>query len=206
MPAPAEVGTTAARARRARGELQHALQGLLERRHVEDLRTDVAVDSRHVQVRQPRREGVGGGRAVVRDPELVALEAGGNVGVGARVDVGVHAKGHGRANAHGAGDGVEPLELGLALDVEAAYPGRERGTDLVHALAHAREDDPVGAPAGRQHARELAPGDDVEAGAEREDAEHGEVGVRLDRSRRWSVPKARASKGVRQAARSTARE
>ena len=89
---------------------------------------------------------------------------------------------NGRDSAHEARHGVEALELGLALHVEAAYPGRERGAHLGLGLAHAREEDAIGAAACGEHARELPARDDVEAGAQaRECVEDGEVGVRLDR-------------------------
>ncbi len=102
--------------------------------------------------------------------------------MGARVDVRVHAQRHRGAHAQRARHRVQALELRLALDVEAADPRQERGADLLHGLAHAREDDAVGAPAGGEDARELPAGDDVEARPEAgEDAQHREVGVRLHR-------------------------
>ncbi len=164
------------------GELQHALERRLERRHVEDLRADVAVDAGHLEVRESRREVVGGQRALVRDAELAPAQSRGDVGVRARVDVGIDAQGHRRAPSHRAGDRIEALELRLALHVEAADAGGEGRADLLLALADPGEDDALGPAAGGQHAREFAARDDVEAGTEpREDAEDGEVGVRLDR-------------------------
>ena len=119
-------------------------------------------------------------RVRVRDAELVGRESRGDIGMGARVDVRVDAQRHRRDLAHRARDGVQPLDLGIALDVEAADAGGERGAHLRFRLADAGEDDAVGPSARREHARELAAGDDVEARAQaRQHVEHREVRVRL---------------------------
>ena len=52
-----------------------------------DLRADVAVDADHLQARQRGGALVGAQRALVRDAELVALQAGGDVGMRLGVDV-----------------------------------------------------------------------------------------------------------------------
>ena len=78
--------------------------------------------------------------------------------------------------------GIDALQLGDGLDVEAQDVCRQRPLDLALALADAREHDFRRACTGCQHAFELSTGNDVEAGAEpRQHIEHGEVGVRLHR-------------------------
>src|SRR5260221_2861697 len=169
-------------ARERIGELQPALDRLVERGCIEDLRSDVAADPDHAQVHERRRVTVGRQRARVRDPELVARHAGGYVGVRLRVDVRVDAKRHRRAHAHGARDGVQALELRLALDVEALDARFQRRAHLGPRLADAGEDHFRGRPARGQHARELASRDDVEPGAQApQHVEHREVRVGLHR-------------------------
>ncbi|MCY1382011.1 hypothetical protein D9M69_699870 [compost metagenome] len=72
-------------------QVEHAVAGVQVGRGFGDLRADVAVDADHLEARQPGGVLVGLHRAVVRDAELVALEAGGNVGMRLRVDVRIDA-------------------------------------------------------------------------------------------------------------------
>ena len=84
--------------------------------------------------------------------------------------------------ARAACDRVQELELGRRLHVEAVDPCGERGSHLVGGLADAGEDDLSGFAARGEDTRELAPRDDVEAAAgPREQVEHREVRIRLDR-------------------------
>src|SRR5690606_26850404 len=109
------------------------------------------------------------------DAELVALEAGGDVGVGLRVDVRIDAQRDRRLLAEFAGDRVQVVELGGRFDVEAADAGLQRLAHLGTSLADAGEHHLVGTATGGEHAGELATRDDVETGAEareyRQDAE-----------------------------------
>ncbi len=164
------------------GELQHALERLGERRGFEDLGADVAADARHAKVGQTRGAAVRGERAGVRNAEFVSRHARRDVGMGARIHVGVDAQRHRRAPAGRGRHRIEALELRLALDVEALDARFERHAHLRFRFAHAGEDHPIGAPAGREHARELPARDDVEARAHAgEKVEDREVGVRLHR-------------------------
>ena len=156
--------------------------GFGHRGRVEELGADVAVDARDLDGGHPgglavEVEGLGEGHA-----ELVAAQAGGDVGVGVGVDVGVHAEGDRRALAELGGHVVQAVELGGGFDVEAADAGLEGEAHLVDALADAREDHLARVAAGRQHAGQLAAGDDVEAGAELgEHRQDAQAGVGLDR-------------------------
>jgi hypothetical protein len=83
----------------------------------------------------------------------------------AGVHVRVDADADGRAPATGPGHLVDDVQLGQALDVEAADARLERAADLGARLADAREHDLAGRAAGGQHALQLAARDDVEAAA-----------------------------------------
>ena len=118
----------------------------------------------------------------MRDAELVVLQAGGDVGVRAGVDVRVHAQADRRTPTQRQRLGIEQVELGHALDVEAAHTGVQRLAHLGAGLAHAGEHDPRCITAGGQHACEFAAGDDVESAAGlREGLQHGEAGIGLHR-------------------------
>ena len=54
-------------------------------------------------------------RAFVGHAKFVAFEAGGNVGVGLRIHIGVHAQAHRSAHTHLAGHRIEHLEVPEAL-------------------------------------------------------------------------------------------
>ena len=84
------------------GDLGQPLVGGIERGKVGDLAADVGGDALDADSRQARRLGVNRPRAVGGYPELVLGLAGGDLGVGARVDVGVHPhRDAGRAAAGG---------------------------------------------------------------------------------------------------------
>ena len=152
-----------------------------------DLRADVAVDADHAQAGQRRRAGRWHG-ALVGDAELVALQAGGDVGVGLGVHVGVDADADRCAQAHGLGDFAEHLQLGLALDVEAANAGLQRLAHLGAGLAHAGEDLRRVA-AGGHHAFSSPPDDvDVAAAGARNSRKHGQRSWPSWRSRSAPAP------------------
>ena len=100
------------------------------------------------------------------DAELVVLEARGNVGVRLRINVGIAADRDGCAHAELGRNAVDPLEFGLALDVEAADARLEREGDLAGGLADAGVDDLLGAEAGAKRAGDFAAAHGVDAGAE----------------------------------------
>jgi hypothetical protein len=92
-------------------QAQHLVGGFGGRRRVEQLRTDVAVDALDLQVRQRRGAPVDVEGLVEGNAELGGLEAGGDVGMGARVDIGIDAQRHRRAAAELASDFVELFQL-----------------------------------------------------------------------------------------------
>ena len=73
-------------------QVEQAVQRVEVGSDLGDLRADVAVDADHLEARQRRCAPVRCQRLVVRDAELVALQAGRDVGVRLGVDVGVDAQ------------------------------------------------------------------------------------------------------------------
>ena len=82
-------------------QIEQPLQRVQVGFDLRDLRADVAIDADHAQPRQRGGAAVGGQRLVVGDAELVVLQPGGDVGVGAGIDVGVDAQAHRRGAALG---------------------------------------------------------------------------------------------------------
>ncbi|MNZ26104.1 hypothetical protein D3C78_432870 [compost metagenome] len=161
---------------------QQAVEGVEEGLQAGELGADVAVDAYHVQVRQGGGMGVDGFRFVDGDAELVFLEAGGDVGMGAGIHVGVHPQRHRGLHFHGRGHVLQALQLVARLDVEAVHAGFQGAAHVVAALADAGEDDAPGRAAGGEDAFQLAAGNDVEARPlARQQVQHAEVGVGLDR-------------------------
>jgi hypothetical protein len=102
-----------------------------------DLRTDVEIDAGDFQTRQRGCVPVGRHGVLVRDAELVALQPGGDVGVGAGVHIRVDAQAHACGAAGGQGHLGQHVELGLAFHVEAQHAGFQRAVHVGTALAHA---------------------------------------------------------------------
>lgn len=117
-----------------------------------------------------------------RDAELVVALARGDLGVGMRVDIRVDADGDGGLDAEGAGDVVQPRQLGLALDVkreDAVFQGQ---LDLGLGLAHAGKDALLDIPAGSDDAANFAAAHEIETRPQvREVPQHGQARIRLHR-------------------------
>ena len=132
-------------------------------------------------VRELPRAAVKRRRLLDGNAELALFEAGGDIGMRARIHIRIDAQAHRRHAAQGAGNVVQPLEFGVGFDVEAMNPGRKRCAHLGLGLAHTRKHDLRGFTTGTQHALELAARNNVEAAAQaREQVEHRKVGVGLD--------------------------
>ena len=116
----------------------------------------MAVDPHHTQPGQGGGVPVGGQRVLVRDAKFVALQPGGNVGVRFGVHVGVDAQADRRAQAQRGGHLAQHVQLGLALDVEAADARLQRLPHFGARLADARKNHLGRIPAGGQHALQLA--------------------------------------------------
>ena len=178
-------------------EVQQTVQRVEIGFQLRDLRTDVAVDAHHPQARQRRGVAVGGHRFVVRNAELVALESRGDVGVRARIDIGVDAQAHRRSAAQGARFLVQRIDLAQAFDVEAAHTGQQGLAHVGAGLANAREDHLRRVAASNQHPRQFTAGHDVKTAAcLRKGLQHGQRGVGLHRVTQ-QMPPALQGPGVR---------
>ena len=145
-----------------------------------ELRADMHGHAHHVEVGQAAGQREGLAREIDVDAELVLLAARRDLGVGLGIDVGIDADGDVGLHAELAGDGVQRLELGRALDVDLADARLQRGHQLRRLLADAGIDDALGRDAGRQRAAHLAYRDDVGAGAHlAEQADDRQVAVGL---------------------------
>ncbi len=172
VPRGAEVGDEAA----------DAFERGLERREAGQLAADMERDSAHLETRQRGEPAEDFGRAVDADAELVLGLAGRNLGMRSRVDVGIDAQHRARGRFAGQRDFGERDAFGFVLDVELADAAVEALRQFGARLADARKDDVLGRHARRERAFELAARHDVGAiTLPREDAQHAEVGIALDR-------------------------
>jgi len=102
------------------------------------------------------RHGVG-----IGDAKLAFLQAGRNVRVRLRINIGIDAKTDRRALGHGAGQPVDPVELGAGFHIEALDAMRQGQTDFISVLPTPEK---IVWPdrRGGQHALEFAARDDIE--------------------------------------------
>ncbi|MNN06798.1 hypothetical protein D3C81_1196000 [compost metagenome] len=163
-------------------QVEQAVEGIEEGLDRGQLRADMAVDTHYIQVRQLRgahvdRLGIGDG-----DAELVLFEAGGDVRVSTGVHVRVDPQRDRRNLAHLGGNHLQALKLVGGFDVEAVHADFQGAAHVVTGLADAGEHHAISAPARGQDTLQFTAGDDVEACAEaRQDVQHAQVGVGLDR-------------------------
>ena len=163
-------------------ERQSAIQGIDEWRQGRELRSDMEVDALDGDAAEVRRTGKQRGRIVDGNAKLVFLQTSGDIGMGIGIDIGIHAHGDWRDRTEAGRHSIEPLQLSLGFDVETIDSGLQSAAHLRLTFADTGEHHLRGIPAGGQYALQLARRDDVEAGAEtREDIQHAEVGVGLDR-------------------------
>ena len=164
-----DVAHRAAAALQARDQLVDAVAQRREIHHVQDLRSDVEMQAAVADVRQAQRQVHDLVELLVVDAELVLRQAGGDAGVRVRSDVGIDAQAHGRHDAHFARQGVDHLQLGRRLDVEAGDAGLQGDADLRVALADAREHDALRGEPRRQGGEHFAAAHAVGAEAPRRD-------------------------------------
>ena len=118
-------------------QVEHTVQRIQVRPHAGDLRADVAVNADDLQPAQAGRSLVHLNRALVGNAKLVALQAGGNVGMRLCIHVGVDAQTDGGQHANLTSHCVEHLELALALHVEALDARQQGSAHLGAGFAHA---------------------------------------------------------------------
>ena len=144
-------------------KIEQPVQCVEVRAGLRDLGADVAVDAHDVQPRKCSCPKIGGDGALMRDAELVGLQAGGDVGVSLGVDVGVDAQADACASTHIHGDLRQHIQFGVAFDVEAHHPGQQRLLEFLAGLSNARKQYLGGLAAGGKNTLQLATRDDVEA-------------------------------------------
>ena len=163
-------------------QVEQAVQRVEVGRDLGDLRADVAVDADHPDAGQCGGAAVEGQGSAVRNAELVALQAGGDVGVGLGVDVGVHAQADRGGQAQADGHLGQPIQLIFALDVEAFHTGLQRAAHLGAGLADAGEHHLGWVAADGDHAGQFTTRDDVETQPlVGEGLDHREVRIGLHR-------------------------
>ena len=154
----------------------------LERVEAGELAADMERNAAQFQAGQPREPVEYLRSDVDADAELVFGLAGRNLGVGACVDVGIDAQHRLRGDFLPRCDLRERDAFGFMFDVELADAAVETERQLGARLSDARKDDVFGRHPRRDRAFELAARHDVGAIAlPREDTQHAEVGVALDR-------------------------
>ena len=128
--------------RSSRASVDDRRRGAPERIEVGDLRADVGVEADDLEP-VGAREARGRCRATasIGDAELVGLQAGRDVRMAPRVDVGVHPQRDARARLPLARQHVDPLELPFRLGVDRPDAEVDRLRQLRRGLADAGEDD-----------------------------------------------------------------
>ena len=140
---------------------------LADRPQVEDLRADMALEPHHLDSGLRPRPPQDGGRRRDVDPELVLLESRRDVGMGASIDIRVHAQRDADGPAEARTDRGEAPDLVLALRVDVPDSGAHRLLQFRFALPHSREHDSLGRETGAQGGLKLQARDDVGPGAAR---------------------------------------
>lgn len=125
---------------------------------------------------------VGRGRLCERNSELVCGLAGGDLGVGVRVNVGIDADCNGGLHSKLSGDVVDAGHLGVALHVEGVDPMFEGEGDFLLGFTHTCKDALVDVSPGCQDPTQFAAADEIKGRPEiREQAQHRQRGVCLHR-------------------------
>ena len=124
---------------------------------------------------------VGGQGLFVSHAKLVALQAGGDVGVGSRVHIGVHTQADVRGHADFDSDPRQHFEFSRAFHIEALHAGFHGHGHLGAGLANARENTTFDAePPAARDARQFTGRDDVKAAAcLSKGLQHGQIRVGL---------------------------
>ena len=108
--------------------------------HLQDLGTNVVVDSKELHVVQAKRKLQYTRELLVVDAEFVLRQAGGDVGVGMGTDVRVDPEAYRRHDALGCGQFVNHHQLRRGLHVETGDAKVQAKVDFLVTLANAGED------------------------------------------------------------------
>ena len=118
-------------------ELGEQRERVIERLKIGDLRADMHVDAADTQPREGAGVGVDVAGARDRHAKLVLRLAGGDLGVGARVDIGIDADGDRRNSAAPRSHPGQRFEFRLGFDIEAVNVLVEPEVHLGQRLADA---------------------------------------------------------------------
>ena len=157
-------------------------ESVRERREIRDLAADMHVDAADVHALELRGMRIDGARAADRNAEFVFGFSGRDLGMRARIDIGIDAHRNVDAAPLRCGDVGQAVEFRFGFDIDAENAGIDGEREFAVGLADAGEHDLVGGNSGRERALQFAFGDDIGAGTEpRERRDHRLIGIRLDR-------------------------
>ena len=97
----------------------------------------MAIDADDFEVALAGGVAVGFERVGIGDAEFVGFQAGGDVGMGFGIDIGVDAQGDGCGFAQAFGNLLNAVDFGDAFHIEAFHARMERELDFRLAFAHA---------------------------------------------------------------------
>ena len=146
-PAYIDVADRQAVAPEPRCDAVHAVAKRHEIGHVQDLRPYVEMQAAIAHVLHSQNLPQHPFHLFVENAELVLRQARGDVGVGVRAYIGIHADAHRRHGPHLPGQGVYHLQFGHRLHVEAGNSEREPQADVLIGLPHPGEHYPLGGEA-----------------------------------------------------------
>ena len=161
-------------------QIQHAVHGVQVWGAVGDLGADVAVNPNNAQTRQLRRALVGRQCVLMGHTKFVAFEAGGNIGMGFRIHVGVDPDADRCFAAKFYRNRVQNREFSFAFHIEAADADLQGQAHFRAGFANPRKNDLAHIATGGDDAGELARRDDVKATARLgKNLQHPQRGVGL---------------------------
>ena len=120
-------------------QIEHTVQSIDIGLGGGDLGADVAVNALNAQALQGAGVLIKRQRLFMGNTKLVVLQAGGDVGVGFGVNIGVDANADGRHPTQFQRHGVDDFKLGRALDVEAQNPCFQGAGNFSPGFAHTRK-------------------------------------------------------------------
>ena len=120
-------------------QIQHFVQRIHVRAGGGDLRADMAINAHDFQPGQRGGMLVSLQSTFVRDAKFVALEAGGNIGVGFRVDVGIDANTDRCHLAQRQSHLVQHIQFCFALHIETSDTGLQSGLHFSAGFADSRK-------------------------------------------------------------------
>ena len=145
---------------------QNTFQRFDERRRIEQLRTDMAINAGHFNRGECGRVAIERQSIGDRHTELVFLETSRDVGMRFGIDIRIDAQADRRALAKAGGDAGQTIQLAGGFDVEAEDARLQRGFHFRFGFTDAGEDDLFRVTAGGEHTRQLATRNDVETRTE----------------------------------------